>query len=58
MNNSYFVCVFEFHQQHILRVEGTTSPALVGDVYTKSGFVMERMIVRTTLTKKAVVWIQ
>lgn len=40
---------------HIQHVEGTTSPAPAVAVSTKSGFVMERMTVRTMQMKKAAI---
>lgn len=46
---------FRLPRQHIQRVKGTTSPAPVAAVSTKSGFVMERMTVRTMQMKRAVV---
>lgn len=44
--------------QLILHAKETTSPAPVAAVSTKSGYVMERMTVRTMLMRKAVVRIQ
>lgn len=43
---------------HIQLVEGTTSLVQVGAVSTKCGSVMERMTVRTTQMKKAVIMYQ
>lgn len=46
---------FSRHLQLILHAKETTSPAPVAAVSTKSGYVMERMTVRTMLMREAVV---
>lgn len=49
---------FLLRRQRIQRVKGTTSPAPVAAASTKSGFVMERMTVKTMQMKRAVVGIK
>lgn len=49
---------FLLGRQRIQHVRGTTSPAPVAAASTKSGFVMERMTVKTTPMKRAVVSIK